>query len=60
MPRTKKPRGVKYRIKVTRKWNSTKRGDEIPSDAGIPMIFSSSFISRNSLDFRYLLQMNIM
>ncbi|CAB5394322.1 unnamed protein product [Rhizophagus irregularis] len=23
MPRTKKPRGVKYRIKVTRKWNSS-------------------------------------
>ncbi|RGB22938.1 hypothetical protein C1646_729565 [Rhizophagus diaphanus] len=27
-----------------------KRGDEIPSDTGISMIFSSSFISRNSLD----------
>ncbi|UZO18689.1 uncharacterized protein OCT59_010001 [Rhizophagus irregularis] len=27
-----------------------KRGDEIPSDTGISMIFSSSFISRNNLD----------
>jgi hypothetical protein len=27
-----------------------KQGDEIPTDTGISMIFSSSFLSRNSLD----------